>query len=421
MIFCVKSALGFRFGLMMRSFLALCVLSSICLAEFEKDLQLKLILAEPGDTIHLDSGLFPILGTLSMEGKQDIVIKGTGMNGTILDFSTQVEGAQGLSITNCKNIILEDFSVQDAKGDAIKCQYTNGITFRRVKAQWLGGPRPTNGAYGLYPVQCENVLVEHCVAIAASDAGIYVGQSENIIVRFSEAFDNVAGIEIENSTRADVYGNNVHGNTGGILVFDLPDLAVKEGRQVRIFDNIIKDNNLDNFAPEGNIVGKVPSGTGIMVMATEMVEVFENTIIDNKTAGTAIVSYFITEEETKDSQYNPYTSSIYIHDNIYRRTPQFPTLDHDIGLLLFFHFFRDIPDIIYDGMPDPIHIGKNGLIPNSRRLCLSDNVDAKYLNLGLSKNFQSWYSPFFADFNTDANECNCTQDPLPEVILKIDH
>ena len=394
--------------------------TALCFAEFEKDFQLQLILAEPGDTIKLESGLFPILGTLSMEGKEDIVIRGAGMNGTILSFAGQVEGAQGLSITNCTNITLEDFTVQDAKGDAIKCQYVNGITFRRVKAQWLGGPKPTNGAYGLYPVQCENVLIEHCVAIAASDAGIYVGQSKDIIVRFSEAFDNVAGIEIENSTRADVYGNNVHGNTGGILVFDLPDLAVKEGKQVRIFDNIIKDNNIDNFAPEGNIVGKVPSGTGIMVMATEQVEVFDNTIINNKTAGTAVVSYYITEEETKDSQYNPYTSAIYIHHNIYRRAPQIPTLDHDIGLLLFVHFFRDVPDIIYDGMPDPRYVGDNGLIPDSRRLCIADNLEAGYLNLDISKNFESWYSPFMADFNTDDNECNCTQEPLPEVILNID-
>ena len=394
--------------------------TALCFAEFEKDFQLKLILAEPGDTIKLESGLFPILGTLSMEGKEDIVIRGAGMNGTILSFAGQVEGAQGLSITNCTNITLEDFTVQNAKGDAIKCQYVNGITFRRVKAQWLGGPKPTNGAYGLYPVQCENVLIEHCVAIAASDAGLYVGQSKDIIVRFSEAFDNVAGIEIENSTRADVYGNNIHGNTGGILVFDLPDLAVKEGKQVRIFDNIIKDNNIDNFAPEGNIVGKVPSGTGIMVMATEQVEVFDNTIINNKTAGTAVVSYYITEEETKDSQYNPYTSAIYIHHNIYRRAPQIPTLDHDIGLLLFVHFFRDVPDIIYDGMPDPRYVGDNGLIPDSRRLCIADNHEAGYLNLDISKNFESWYSPFMADFNTDDNECNCTQEPLPEVILNID-
>ena len=356
-----------------------------------------------------------------MEGKNNIVIKGSGMNGTILNFSTQVEGAQGLSITNCKNIILEDFTVQDVKGDAIKCQYTDGIIFRRIKTQWMGGPKSTNGAYGIYPVQCENVLVEKCVAIGASDAGIYVGQSNNIIVRSSEAFNNVAGIEIENSTNADVYGNNVYENTGGILVFNLPDLIVKDGRMIRIFDNIIKENNIENFAPEGNIVGKVPSGTGIMVMATEHVEVFENTIINNKTAGTAVVSYFITEEKTKDKQYNPYTSSIYIHDNSFIREPQIPTLDHDIGILLFLRYFRDIPDIIYDGMPDPKYVGKTNLIPDSRRLCLANNKNAEYLNLDISKNFQSWYSPFLANFNTDDDECDCDQIPLPGVVLRFNY
>ena len=139
-------------------------------AEFEKDLQLKLILAEPGDTIKLDAGFFPILGTLSMEGKQNIVIKGSGTSSTILNFSNQVEGAQGLSITNCNNITLEDFTVEEAKGDGIKCQYVNGITFRRIKTQWLGGPSSSNGEYGLYPIQCENIMIEHCIAIGASDA-----------------------------------------------------------------------------------------------------------------------------------------------------------------------------------------------------------------------------------------------------------
>ena len=126
------------------------------------------------------------------------------------------------------------------------------------------------------------------------------------------------------------------------------------------------------------------------------------------------------EEETKDTQYNPYTSSIYVHDNIYRREPQIPTLDHDIGLLLFTRFYKDVPDIIYDGMPDPKHLGAGGYIPNSRRLCIASNVDADYLNLEISKNFESWYSPFFAEFKTDINECECEQEPIPEVVLDID-
>ena len=390
----------------------------LCFGDVEKEIQMQLILAEPGDTIRLEAGVFPILGTLSMEGKENVVIRGAGMDRTILSFAGQIEGAQGLSITNCKNIILEDSAVQDSKGDAVKCQYTDGIVLRRVKAEWLGGPKETNGAYGLYPVQCENVLIEYCLAVGASDAGIYVGQSKTIIVRHSEAYHNVAGIEIENSTGVDVYGNNAHDNTGGILVFDLPDLVVKSGRRVRIFDNVITENNIDNFAPEGNFVGKVPSGTGIMVMAAEQVEVFNNTIINNKTVGTAVVSYFITEEVIKDSSYNPYTSAIYVHDNQFRRKRRIPTLDHEIGKLLFLRFRRRVPDIIYDGMPDPRFVSADGTIPGDRRFCISNNTQARYLNLDISKNFEKWYSPFIARFSTDKDECTCTQDPLPETVLK---
>ena len=173
--------------------------TSSLFASLEKDLQTQFILASPGDTITIPAGHHTIRGTLSIEGKENLVIRGSGMNHSILSFLDQTEGAQGISITNSKNIILEDFSVEDAKGDAIKVQYTDGIVFRRITAKWTGGPKETNGAYGLYPVQCQNVLVEYSVAIGASDAGIYVGQSNNIVVRYNTAYDNVAGIEIENS------------------------------------------------------------------------------------------------------------------------------------------------------------------------------------------------------------------------------
>ena len=95
----------------------------------------------------------------------------------------------------------------------------------------------------MYPVQCQNVLIDGCEAIGASDAGIYVGQSHEIIVRNSRAYRNVAGIEIENSTMADVYNNIAEGNTGGILVFDLPGLIKKGGGNVRVYNNKIRNNN----------------------------------------------------------------------------------------------------------------------------------------------------------------------------------
>ncbi len=159
------------------------------------------------------------------------------------------------------------------------------------------------------------VLIEGCTSTGASDAGIYVGQSEEIIVRNNKAEQNVAGIEIENSIRADVYDNVATDNSGGILVFTLPDLPKKEGRHCRVYNNRLVGNNHANFAPKGNTVATVPPGTGMMIMANDQVEVFNNSIEQNQTTGLAIVSYMITGLAIKDEKYDPFCESIHIHDN----------------------------------------------------------------------------------------------------------
>ena len=158
----------------LNTLLTFILINTLSASDIEKDLQTQFILAEPGDTILIPEGLHNIIGTLSIDGKKDLFIRGFGMDKSILSFSNQTEGAQGISITNSSNITLEDFTVRDSKGDAIKTQYVDGITFRGITAEWTGGPKPSNGAYGLYPVQCTNVLIEFCIAIGASDAGIYV-------------------------------------------------------------------------------------------------------------------------------------------------------------------------------------------------------------------------------------------------------
>ena len=247
------------------------LLNSKTIAQFETEIQLELIFAEPGDTIKIEPGSYDILGTLSIVGKKNIVLKGSGMNSTVLNFKNQLDGAQGLSITKCQNIILEDFSIKDTKGNAIKCQYTDGVVFRRIKTFWQRRQGNINVSHGIFALQCQNVLLEYCVTVSATDAGIHVGQSKNIIVRFSEVYNNVTGIDIENSSTVDIHGNNVHRNAQGILIYSLPNLKVKESMRIRIFDNIISENNIDNFSPNGNINGNVISGTGILLIATKLV------------------------------------------------------------------------------------------------------------------------------------------------------
>ncbi|ECI7719626.1 hypothetical protein E0632_26860, partial [Salmonella enterica subsp. enterica] len=190
---------------------------------------------------------------------------------------------EGLLVTSDR-VVLENFAVEDAKGDGVKSKGSDTITFRNLRVEWMNGPNEKNGSYGVYPVSSKNVLIDGVTVRGASDAGIYVGQSQNIVVRNSRAEQNVAGIEIENSSQADVYKNVATHNTGGILVFDLPNLPVMDGHDIRIFDNDVVDNDTPNFAPKGNIVAMVPKGMGIMVMAARNVHVFGNRLNNNGTA-----------------------------------------------------------------------------------------------------------------------------------------
>lgn len=310
----------------------------------ETALQEALILAQPGDEVVLAPGRYDIGGQLSLAG-EDVTLRGAGMYASILSFKGQTDGAEGLIVTG-GGAILKDFAIEDTRGDAIKSKDVDGIAMIRIRAEWTKGPDAGNGAYGLYPVSSTNVLIDGAVVKGASDAGIYVGQSQRIIVRNSRAEYNVAGLEIENCTYADVYDNVLTNNSGGLLAFDLPDLPQKGGHDIRFFRNQSFANNTPNFAPEGNIVGLVPAGTGMLIMANADVEVFDNDFHDNRGVGIIIASYV---KETEDPDYDIGPRRIHIHDNRFRANGLDPD-DSEFGGLLRELFGAGVPQIVWDGV-----------------------------------------------------------------------
>jgi parallel beta-helix repeat protein len=343
-----------------------------------KKIQAAMINARPGDVIELGAGRFDFRATLSLD-VSGVTVRGQGPDKTILSFKDQGQGTggEGLLVTSKENVTVEDLAVEDARGDAIKANGTRKIVFRNVRTEWTGGPKETNGGYGFYPVICTDVVIENCTAIGASDAGIYVGQSENIVVRRNTVKQNVAGIEIENSTRADVFENLATDNSGGILVFTMPDLPKKDGRHCRVFQNRVLANNHENFAPKGNTVAGVPPGTGIMIMANDQVEVFGNTIENNQTAGLSIVSYLIMEKPLADAKYDPFCEAIHIHDNRFRSNGDKPA--GSLGELLTKALGTPLPDILYDGVVDP-RKAADGKLPNDQAIRIHDNGEAGFAN-----------------------------------------
>jgi len=373
----------------------------------QEDLQEALILMSEGDTLLIKSGYYLFEDGLSLD-VDDVTVIGEGMNETVLDFKNQQSGAQGFLVTS-NGVTLKDFAILDAKGDALKVIGSKGINMINLRTEWTGGPKSTNGAYGFYPVESEDVLIDGCVAIGASDAGIYVGQSKNIIVRNSIAQYNVAGIEIENSYYADVYNNLASHNTGGILIFDLPDLPQQGGHHIRVFDNKSVDNDTDNFAPEGNIVGEVPRGTGIIIMANSDVEVFNNVMSGNGTVNLSIVSY---SDETDDPNYYPHPRRIQIHNNTYGPGGFDPDVETgDLAKALFEISEGNMPDIFWDGVV-PVSQMIFGQ-PKEDKLKVDENRDVSFLTISPIKYMLGFSNPV----RTEKKEFKGVINPLEPIVI----
>lgn len=341
-------------------------------AAFQKNLQEQLLDAKPGSVIEIPAGRYRLTSGLTLRG-DGVTIRGAGMDKTVLSFKGQVTGPEGMLVYG-SNFTIEGLTIEDSKGDGLKVNDGDHITIRKVKVQWTGGSKVTNGAYGIYPVKTRNVLIEDCVAIAASDAGIYVGQSNGVVVRNSRAEQNVAGIEIENTMNADVYGNVTTNNTGGILVFNMPNLS-QPGYGTRVFKNKVENNNLGNFAAKGTAVASVPAGSGVVINSNSKVEIFDNDIANNQTANVIISSYHSTGYYTKKgvaANYDPYPKAIYVYGNRFKGGGDSPDgLDLKTLKIAMYGLGGRLPDVLWDGYVDKQLMVK-GVLPAEARICIKD-------------------------------------------------
>jgi parallel beta-helix repeat protein len=343
-------------------------------AAFQKQLQEKFLDAKPGTVIEIPAGKHPLDRVLTLRAN-GVTIKGVGTDSSILSFKNEISGPEGI-LVYASDFTIENLSIEDTKGDGLKINDGTNITIRGVRVAWTGGSKTTNGAYGIYPVKSHNILIEDSSSWGASDAGIYVGQSTDVIVRRCHAEQNVAGIEIENTIGADVYENVATGNTGGILVFNMPNLS-QPGHSTRVFKNKVFKNNIANFAAKGAAVASVPAGAGVVVNSNSKVEIFDNDIADNQTANLIISAYFSTNYYNKpgiDPNYDPYPRAIFVYDNRFSGGGDSPDgLDLKTLKVAMFGLNGHFPDILWDGYRDEKNL-VNGVQPADERICIKNGA-----------------------------------------------
>jgi len=347
---------------------------------------------------------------LSLAQLKHIEIKGEGPDKTILDFSAQTQGGEGIRVTDVKGFTIKNIRLQNSKGDLIKITKSENVVISGLHAVWEKVADSANGGYAIYPVLCKKVLVENSYAEGASDAGIYIGQSDSAVVKNCKAYRNVAGCEIENTSNAEVYDNEFYGNTAGFLVFDLPGLS-QRGGHVKAYNNFLHDNNERNFAKAGSFgtssgVGNAAPGNGIIVLAASDVELYNNRIINNNSCAISVASGLATDDkalEKINDTYFPFPKNIRIHDNTMQMADSFPTpaYAHHIGKLLVgieqklnaedvARKNKRIPFILYDGITT--NIITKGTAANPDSICIKQTgenlfVNGDLLNISNPKNW----------------------------------
>jgi parallel beta-helix repeat protein len=344
------------------------------------DIEKKFATLTDGSTVVFGEGTFAMNDTIIIAANNVTVI-GAGMGKTIFDFSGQKGGdGEGFFAQSVQNITLQNFTVRDTLGNAVKVLGSTGVRFDHLETTWTSDDAASHGGYGLYPVLSKNVVIANCVASGASDSGIYLGQSDHAVIHDNEVHDNVAGIEVENTWFVDVHDNYAHDNTGGILVFALPGLQQMGTHDIRVFKNRIESNNTPSFAAPGNTVGLVPRGTGFLVMAATNVEFFGNTLATNETGNSAIISYYATQIPISDQTFNPLPNNVSLHDNTFTGGGDIPDLTKQFGLLLASAQSafpgNVVPSLMWDGIQDP---------QTASNICYANDGDAKYVDLHLDQ------------------------------------
>jgi parallel beta-helix repeat protein len=352
--------------------------------------------AKSGDTVCLCPGIFTPNKEISLT-VPNVTVRGAGQNieDTVLDFATQTADDDAFSVTS-DGFTVENLWLKNSPGNGIVVTGAEDVTFRNLKVSWDAGSVVTNGAYAVYPVSSKRVLIEDTEIVGAADAGAYVGQCEDVIVRRNNVHGNVAGIEIENTTNAEVYENESYDNTSGILVFTLPKLAKKDGIAALVRDNNVHDNNRENFAEPGTIVASVPVGTGMLILASDRTEIRNNTITNNNSMGILVVSMATLDQlvpADPDPETDPDPEETYIHDNTFTGNGTSPAL-------LLKPVAPTLENIIWDGVEKAN--------PASPNMCLGETPEPSFRNLHVTPLDNT-------DDTTDPAPHACTKEPLPAI------
>ncbi|HFC12657.1 MAG TPA: hypothetical protein ENJ56_07420, partial [Anaerolineae bacterium] len=295
------------------------------------DIQAIIDRAQAGDRILVEYGIYNMRLAVDVSGLTIEGIPNAAGDYPIFDGENKLSEA---IIASGNDFAVGKLHVRNYTSNGILVEGVDGVHFYDLISE-------NTGTYGIYPTKSDNVLVERVTASLVNDAAIYAGQCKNVVVRDSEVFGSVIGIELENTLNGEAYNNYAHDNSLGLFVVVLPQLNSKVSRGSKLYDNRVENNNIPNFADEGMAAALVPPGVGILSLGADDVEIYNNVVKDHRTTGVAVFSLAIGYDQN-EIDVGPTPENNWIHNNEYSNNGYDPVASvKDLGI--------PVGDVIWDG------------------------------------------------------------------------
>ena len=191
----------------------------------------------------------------------------------------------GTSGSHVKNFRLQGFTVRGFSRFGVYLACVSGFRITDTIST-------DNGEYAIFPVASQHGRLSRSQgARTRSDACLYVGEDDDVLVDHSLATDCQIGFEIENSRHVTMRDNVSRGNTAGIIVDVINDRLTTECTDNRVEHNVFDANNRASTALPGDDTADLQPGIGMVIAGADRTSVRHNTLSGNSLAGLTLVDF----------------------------------------------------------------------------------------------------------------------------------
>jgi hypothetical protein len=180
---------------------------------------------------------------------------------------------------------LSGFTVRGFAGFGVYLACVDGFLLERNEAH-------ANLTYAMFPVRSSRGrITQNKASGTLSDACLYTGQDEDILVDHNEATDCEIGLQIENCQHVTMTHNHAVGNTAGMIVDVIDGRQAKIESDNHVTHNELRENNRPNTAPPEAETSMILPGIGLVIDGADRTLVSGNVFAGNTLAGIAFVDF----------------------------------------------------------------------------------------------------------------------------------